>query len=396
MVDSCIIQGVKTYLVSLAIFILTACGGTPPLPATFATATPQLAAEVIGGGVQSTPLPVALTAWQSPDGRIALQVPQGWTLETHTEAGRGLWIWNAPGQRGLLSLLLIGTPKPLSSTDLIDLVDATLQQLAATSTQAPVVDASGSVVVDASGSGINREGVAVPLWIRVSIRQFEDSVAVVVLSVPAEERTLYQAFVEPVQRSLSIAPLPTATPLPTTTPAPRTFDRFDADEGRWFVGDDVRRAMTIQDGVYRMYLRMTDSYYLSAPAEEPRADQRIQVTARFEGAARIGTALRFQQRADSTRDYVVCWISPLQRFGCFRSEADQWVALQDVTESVVIVPDGDNRIDFAVQGTSYTLMVNGVVLTQFEYDSEAIGVPGLYVETFDVAAGGVFDDVETS
>jgi hypothetical protein len=86
----------------------------------------------------------------------------------------------------------------------------------------------------------------------------------------------------------------------------------------------------------------------------------------------------------------------LQRFGCFRSEADQWVAIQDVTESVVIVPDGDNRIDFAVQGTSYTLMVNGVVLTQFEYDSEAIGVPGLYVETFDVAAGGVFDDVETS
>ena len=53
-------------------------------------------------------------------------------------------------------------------------------------------------------------------------------------------------------------------------------------------------------------------------------------------------------------------------------------------------------MDFAVQGNTYTLTVNGEVLTQFEYDSETIGVPGLYVETFDVAAGGVFDDVETS
>ena len=73
-----------------------------------------------------------------------------------------------------------------------------------------------------------------------------------------------------------------------------------------------------------------------------------------------------------------------------------WVAIQDVTDSTVIVPDGPNRMEFAVQGTSYELWVNGVLLTQFEYDIETAGVPGLYVETFDVAAGGIFDDVETS
>lgn len=341
-----------------------------------------------------TPEPV-LTAWKSPDGRITLQVPTGWQIEHHQDAGRTLWIWNAPDRRGLVSLLVIASPTLLAEPQRRELLLQAVGQLDA-SAEGDIQRASdGTLVLEARASGTSSAGAAVPLWVRVSAQQFDDSEAIVVMAVPSVERAEFVPRVATVQASLGIIPLPTQTPVPTATPAPFTRDAFDADEGRWFIGDDLRRAMTISDGVYHMYLRMAESYYLSAPAEVERADQSIRVTSRFDGVARIGVALRFKYRTDERRDYVACWVSPIQRYGCFRSEADNWTAYQEVATSDVIVPEGPNTLEMAVDGGQYVFRVNGVALASFAIENVDPGVPALYVETFDSAAGGFFDDVET-
>ena len=341
-----------------------------------------------------TPEPF-LTAWKSPDGRITLQVPTGWQIEHHQDAGRTLWIWNAPDRRGLVSLLVIASPTLLAEPQRRELLLQAVGQLDASAEGDIQRTVDGTLVLEARARGTSSAGAAVPLWVRVSAQQFDDSEAIVVMAVPSVERAEFVPRVATVQASLGIIPLPTQTPVPTATPAPFTRDAFDADEGRWFIGDDLRRAMTISDGVYHMYLRMAESYYLSAPAEVERADQSIRVTSRFDGVARIGVALRFKYRADERRDYVACWVSPIRRYGCFRSEADNWTAYQEVATSDVIVPEGPNTLEMAVDGQQYVFRVNGVALASFAIENVDPGVPALYVETFDSAAGGFFDDVET-
>ena len=341
-----------------------------------------------------TPEPF-LTAWKSPDGRITLQVPTGWQIEHHQDAGRTLWIWNSPDRRGLVSLLVIASPTLLAEPQRRELLLQAVGQLDASAEGDIQRTVDGTLVLEARASGTSSAGAAVPLWVRVSAQQFDDSEAIVVMAVPSVERAEFVPRVATVQASLGIIPLPTQTPVPTATPAPFTRDAFDADEGRWFIGDDLRRAMTISDGVYHMYLRMAESYYLSAPAEVERADQSIRVTSRFDGVARIGVALRFKYRADERRDYVACWVSPIRRYGCFRSEADNWTAYQEVATSDVIVPEGPNMLEMAVDGEQYVFRVNGVALASFAIENVDPGVPALYVETFDSAAGGFFDDVET-
>ncbi|NBU64089.1 MAG: hypothetical protein EBS29_06275 [Chloroflexia bacterium] len=394
-----IINAVKQTTIFLTIYImlwsLVACSRPVTLPA-FATPTAVLAAEVLGETVVTTPVPLTLVPWQSLDGRVQLRVPQTWRIESHSDAGRLLWIWNAPNQRGLISLLLIASPTALESSALQELLLQTVSQLGATNQTDIRSDAQGRMVVEASGSGTNREGRPVPMWLRVSVQQFADSVAIVVMSVPESDLALIQPVADQILATVNVAPLPTLTPIPSATPAPFTKDTFDQDDGKWFEGDDLRRAIAIHDGVYRMYLRMVDSYYLSAPAEIARLDQHISVDMAFEGSARIGTALRFHARPDDTRDYVVCWISPLQRFGCVRSDGDKWQTMYDVTDSTSIKPTEVNHVEFTVQGDQYTFTVNGSVLATFATTMPEPGVPGLYVETFDAAAGGLFDNVETS
>lgn len=361
-----------------------------------ATPTPLVAADVLGAPIVATLQPVRLTSWQSPDGRLGLQVPQEWALESHMDAGRGLWIWNAPGQRGLLSLMLIGSPTYIDDAAHMQLVTDAVAQLDAQPIDAVQRVNDGMVRVEAVGQGVSREGATVPMWLWVSAHRFADGVAIVVLSVPDADKATVAPLVSSLQSSLTVVPLPTVTPLPSPTPAPHTKESFDGDVGRWFVGDDLRRAITIQDGVYRLYLRMAESYYLSAPAETPRVNQRLHTQVMFDGDARVGVALRFQYRADETRDYVVCWISPQQRFGCFRSDGDQWSVMYDVSESAAIRVDAPNDVVFGVQDDVYTFWVNGNELATFTSPGLSAGVPALYVETFTAAAGGIFDDVETS
>lgn len=361
-----------------------------------ATPTPLVAADVIGASLVSTLQPVQLERWQSPDGQIGLNVPADWSLESHIDAGRGLWIWNAPGQRGLLSLMLIGSPTDIDDDAQRQLLRDVMAQLDAQPVgEIERIDAR-MIRLEAIGQGTNREGLQVPMRLWVSAHRFVDGVAIWVMSVPESDKLMLVPWVDSMQASLQVIPLPTATPLPTTTPAPFTKESFNNDVGRWFVGDDLRRAITIQDGMYRIYLRMAESYYLSAPAETSRLDQRLQTQVSFDGEARVGVALRFQYRANETRDYVACWISKQQRVGCFRSDGDQWSVVYEVTESMVIRPDGPNQMTFGVQNDAYTFVVNGSVVATFTAPGMNPGVPALYVETFNAAAGGIFDDVETS
>ncbi len=374
---------------------MSSCASSVVVPRV-ATPTPLVAADVIGAPIVATLQPVRLTAWQSPDGRLSLQVPQEWALESHIDAGRGLWIWNAPGQRGLLSLMLIGSPTYIDDAAHTQLLRDALAQLEAQPVDAiQRVDAS-VLRVEAIGHGTNREGADVPMWLWVSAHRFVDGVAIVVMSVPDADKLTVSPMVAALQSSLAVVPLPTATPVPTATPTPYTKETFDEDAGRWFVGDDLRRAITINDGVYRLYLRMAESYYLSAPAETPRFNQRLQTTVVFDGDARVGVALRFQYRADETRDYVACWISSQQQFGCFRSDGDQWSVMYDISESTAIRTDAANNVSFSVQDDLYTFVVNGRAVATFTAPGLNQGVPALYVETFTAAAGGIFDDVETS
>lgn len=394
-----IINGVKQTMIFLVIWVilwsLVACAPAITEPA-FATPTAVFAAEVLGETSMATPLPLALAPWYSPDGRVQLRVPQAWRSESHSDAGRTLWIWNAPNQRGLISLLLIASPTALATSAHQELLLQTLTQLGASSQGDIQSDAQGRMMVEASATGTNREGRAVAMWLSVSVQQFADSIAIVVMSVPESDIALMRPVANQILATVAVAPLPTATPVPTATPAPFTKDTFDQSDGKWFEGDDLRRAIAVRDGVYRIYLRMADSYYLSAPAEVARFDQHIAVDVAFDGSARIGTALRFHVRPDDTRDYVVCWISPLQRFGCVRSTGDQWQTMYEVTDSTLIKPTEVNHVEFSVVGDQYTFVVNGGVLATFATSVPDAGVPGLYVETFDAAAGGLFDNVETS
>jgi len=377
------------------VVVLSSCT-TPALAPRVATPTPLLAADVIGSTRMAELPPVRLESWQSPDSRIGLQVPEDWALERHVDAGRGLWIWNAPGQRGLLSLMLIGSPTYINDDAHTQLLRDAIAQLDAQPVgEIERVDAS-MIRLEAIGQGVNREGTQVPMWLWVSAHRFADGVAIWVMSVPESDKATVVQWVPIMQTSLQVLPLPTMTPIPSATPAPYTRDAFDRDEGRWFVGDDLRRALAIQNGVYRVYLRMAESYYLSAPAETARLNQRLQTQVTFDGDARVGVALRFHYRADETRDYVACWISPQQRVGCFRSDGDQWSVMHEVSESAAIQPDGPNQIAFEVQNDVYSFVVNGSVVATFASPGVNPGVPALYVETFDAAAGGIFDDVETS
>ncbi len=378
---------VAVTICALSVLLLGSGCAMPQSMSVTAVATPTIVLS---------PTPVsALTAWQSPDGRVSMQVPTGWQMEHHEDAGRTLWIWNAPDQHGLVSLLVIASPTLLAEAQRRELLMQAVSQLDATPQGDIQRSGDGTLVLEAHASGTSSAGSAVPLWVRVSAQQFDDAEAIVVMALPSVESAQLIPHVAEVQASLGIAPLPTLTPVPTATPAPFTRDSFDADEGRWFIGDDLRRAMTIQDGVYHMYLRMAESYYLSAPAEVVRTNQSIHVTTRFDGVARIGVALRFKYRADESRDYVACWISPIQRYGCFRSEGDNWTAYQEVSTSDVVVPEGPNTLDMSVDGTTYVFRVNGVEMASFVIENVDPGVPALYVETFDKAAGGFFDDAET-
>lgn len=363
-----------------------------------ACAIPQPAALEPVVTATASPIPTvapALEPWTSPDGRVSLQVPVDWQMEHHEEAGRTLWIWNAPQRQGLLSLLVIASPIRLEVEQRRELLQQAVTQLDATPDGDVQTGPDGSLVLYARSKATSDDGSKIPMWVRVSGQQYEDSEAIVVMAMPIIEQPGFEPLVPTMQASLAIVPLPTATPIPTATPAPFTVDGFDADEGRWFIGDDLRRQMVIQDGVYHMYLRMAQSYYLSAPAEVERMDQSISVSTRFDGVARIGVAARFRYRSDDTRDYVACWISPIKRYGCFGSDGDVWTAYQDVATSDVIVPDGENTLSLVLRGDAYTFTVNGTELAAFTASRADPGVPALYVETFDSAAGGFFDNVET-
>lgn len=378
-----------------SVVLLCSCATTVVAPRV-ATPTPLVAADVIGAPAVATLQPIRLVRWNTPDGRIGLEVPTDWASESHIDAGRGLWIWNAPGQRGLLSLMLIGSPTYINDEAHVQLLrDALVQLDAQLVGDIQRIDA-GMIRGEAQGQGVNREGTQIPMWLWVSAHRFADGVAIIVMSVPESDKAMVMPSVAAMQASLAVIPLPTVTPVPSATPAPYTRDAFDRDDGRWFIGDDLRRAITIQDGVYRLYLRMAESYYLSAPAETPRLNQRLQTAVTFDGDARVGVALRFHYRADETRDYVACWISPQQRVGCFRSDGDQWSVVYDITTNAAIRLDAPNQISFDVQNDVYTFVVNGSVVATFPSPGLNPGVPALYVETFDAAAGGIFDDVETS
>lgn len=381
--------------ITCSLVLLNGCISVSVAPQV-ATPTPLVAAEVLGAHNVATLQPVRLTQWQSNDGRLTMQVPQEWALENHMDAGRGLWIWNAPGQRGLLSLMLIGSPTYVDDATQTQLLRDAIDQLAAQ----PIDDIrrvdANIVVVEATSQGSNREGTVVPMRVWMSAHRFADGVAIVVMSVPDTDKDTVASLIPLLQTSLTVVPLPTVTPLPSATPAPYTKDSFDNETGRWFVGDDLRRAITVNDGVYRLYLRMAESYYLSAPAETPRLNQRLQTRVLFDGNARVGVALRFQYRPDDTRDYVACWISQQQRFGCFRSDGDQWQVVYDISESTAILVDAPNLVALAVVDDVYTLTVNDNEIASFEAKGMDQGVPALYVETFNAAAGGIFDDVETS
>ena len=157
-----------------------------------------------------TPEPV-LTAWKSPDGRITLQVPTGWQIEHHEDAGRTLWIWNAPDRRGLVSLLVIASPTLLAEPQRRELLLQAVSQLDATAEGDIQRASDGTLVLEARANGTSSAGMAVPLWVRVSAQQFDDSEAIVVMAMPSVERADFVPRVATVQASLGIVPLPTQT-----------------------------------------------------------------------------------------------------------------------------------------------------------------------------------------
>lgn len=376
-------------------WVLGACAAPTAIAPRVATPTPLNAAEVFGDTDTTKLPPVRLESWQSRDGRMGLQVPEDWAIESHIDAGRGLWIWNAPGQRGLLSLMLIGSPAYINDDAHEQLLKDALDQLNVRAVGDIQRRDASTIRIEATGQGFNREGTQIPMWVWVSAHRFDDGVAIIVVSVPDSDKSVMEQWVPVIQSSVNVVPIIT-TPTATPAPVPYTRDDFERDESRWFVGDDLRRALTIKDGVYRIYLRMAESYYLSAPAETPRLNQRLQTQVTFDGDARVGVALRFHYRPDETRDYVACWISPQQQVGCFRSDGDQWRVMYEITTHDMIRPEGPNQMMLMVQDDTYTLVVNGVTVTTFAATGLEPGVPALYVETFGAAAGGIFDDVETS
>ena len=107
---------------------------------------------------------------------------------------------------------------------------------------------------------------------------------------------------------------------------------------------------------------------------------------------RAGVALRYSHNQQD-KSYITCWVDGGNQYGCFVAVNNQLTTLAEATTSDAIQAGQTNRVVLQTAGQQIKLLINGKLVASFANDQVATGVPALYVENFDGAAGASFDNL---
>jgi hypothetical protein len=255
---------------------------------------------------------------------------------------------------------------------------------------APPEELQGGVQIVWSYTAQATGGVEARLLANSFISQDGDKLSVLTFGVPEEQLDRLREPLDQMRDSYRVEPSVALSPADD-------IDRVEFDfaeaAGGWVTDDTAELRAAVEGGVYRITLRTTNSYYLSAPSLAPVDDTTVSGIVLVEGNARAGLALRLSQDADGRKTYYACWIDATDLFGCFVSVADQWTTLLEPATSPAIRPGAANSLTLTAVDDTITFAVNGTELARLTDARVAEGGPAVYLENFDTEAGAAFDDI---
>lgn len=184
-------------------------------------------------------------------------------------------------------------------------------------------------------------------------------------------------------------------PIPAPTPAPQAnfSDDFSSNTSGWDTNNSAGLQETLSDGAYTIILKRSSAYVLSQlHIDQNIPNSAVAVDVLVHGNARAGVALRHSKNQQGN-SYIACWIDGGNQYGCFVAVNNQLTTLAEATTSDAIQAGQVNRVALQTAGQQIKLLINGKLVANFTDNRVATGVPALYVENFDGAAGASFDNL---
>jgi regulator of RNase E activity RraB len=166
-------------------------------------------------------------------------------------------------------------------------------------------------------------------------------------------------------------------------------DEFEADENRWFTGQDSDEfgdySAEISDGLYKVVVTSAteDGNFIYFEPSELILDNFIYAVdfAGSENEGEFAYGLNF--RGSSTEDHYLFEIDN-EGFIVLLALADaDWEVPIDYTESSAITPNGPNQLMVKAVGSSLTFFINGEEVAALEDDVLEAGSIGLAVDSYD-------------
>ncbi len=181
------------------------------------------------------------------------------------------------------------------------------------------------------------------------------------------------------------------------------LDSFEDSSNRYdwpvetFSGDRVIASPSIRDGRYLIEAEaLQDFRYRSTADIDSVVDFIAVVTGqRLEGTETSDYGLIFRQDED---EYYYFGVSDVGQYTFLRRDGGEWTTLIDWTESAFIRRGQPNRLEVRGQGLSFTLLINGQVVSQMDDPGSPLtsGQVGVAIAMYDPGQSGVFafDDFE--
>jgi hypothetical protein len=186
------------------------------------------------------------------------------------------------------------------------------------------------------------------------------------------------------------------TPLPPTPGVTLTDDFSDATSGWQIQSEGELWSLGYVDGQYQVYAADSTYSVFGQPVQNYElANLALEVDAQQVSGPVDGTYGVIVRERDDDTFYLFAIASDLT-YAVYRTKGDDWQALVDWTESVVVKPLGEvNHLKLECVGPTMRFAVNGVLLAEVSDDTYPSGNIGLLVETTDEGAMDVrFDNLQ--
>jgi hypothetical protein len=175
------------------------------------------------------------------------------------------------------------------------------------------------------------------------------------------------------------------------------FDSFTANDNHWRSENQPNEYFAkfnqgIAEGRYRWEAYSSRSCHSTAWLKGyPVSDFHLSVNGKHIRGSRAGSGWGVVFRVQDNQNCYWFRITDSQFFSVWMIQESQWQSLVDSTRTDAIKPQGVNQLEVIANGSHFTFLINGRVVSEIDNEDFPQGLVGVAIEVFNAGEETTFD-----